>query len=1480
MPSARKPAGIETEDTNFNMNNHTILAINDTPDQLELLTFILGEAGYRVLTAESGVEGLKTAQRELPDLIISDVMMPEMDGIELCRLIRADNNLSSLPVLLISAMRKDSASVVEGLEAGADDYIEAPYEPMRLVAKAAQLIQHKIMEDALRESENRFRTMIENTTDIISIISGDGTIIYESPSLENVLGYKPEELIGKNAFDFVHPEDVSKVIEYFTHALKNPETASAKEYRFRHKNNSWQTMESVGKPFNDPTSGLVAVVNSRDITKRKKALEAQHESERRLRTIFDNAAIGMALVNSEWHCIQSNHALEKMLGYSGEELKQISFIEITHPDDITKSEVLAYEVIEDKRDYYQIEKRYIKKSGEIMWGNLTVSSLRSFSGDEQFVVGMIEDITERKLVEIALRDSEESYRILAETASDAIITIDVDSSILFINRAGERIFGYKVEEMIGQPLTMLMPKSMRSAHLAGIRRYIETGKRHLSWNSMEVVALHRDGHEFPLELSFGEHQDGKHFFIGIARDITERKQAQETLRKNEEKFKAQYKGNPVPTYTLKKAGNDFVFVDYNDAAEKITHKHIAGFLGTKASQAYADSPEVLENIHRCFDKKTIIQHEILFQLRTTGQLKHLDVSYVYVPPDLVMAHTRDISEQIKAEMSLRKSEERFRLVSNATNDALWDWDLVTDLLWLNEGGYNLLGYSPDEIDLDIGVWFEAIHPDDRERVINGAYAVIESGKNYWVDEYRLRSATGSWAFIFDRGYVVYDDEGKPLRMIGAAIDITERKQAESTLRFQKTLLEAQSEASIDGILVVTPTGEIISHNRRFVEMWEISDDVLTTKSDKITLKSILDKLVDPQEFLETVSYLYENPFIEDHVEISLKDGRTFERYSAPVIDTDDTHYGRVWFFRDVTKRIQEETAISEANERAIREYDRLLQRLATLAQTSGAARDLTTVFRAILDFTRASVPCSALFVSLYDEAQSQREGVYMWYNGKELDVSNIKPIHVGEGPVGQAVKSGEVTIVNDYQKTAGKKPTHVYLGFEEDSRDPHSTVIAPMEIKGKTIGTIEVQSYELAAYTQEHATAMRMAANIVANAIENVRLLAQERMSAEQLRLSQKLESVGRLAGGIAHDFNNMLTAINGYSDLTLRLLKADDPLRSNIEEIKKAGERSASLTHQLLAFSRQQVLKPKVLDLNQIVIEVSAMLKRLLGEDIQLITNLAPKLGQVEADPGQLTQVIMNLAVNARDAMPQGGEITIETRNVFLNAEYAARHFPTQPGSYVMLAVSDTGTGIDENTRQHIFEPFFTTKETGKGTGLGLPTVYGIVKQSGGYIWFDSEIGVGTTFNIYLPHLDKEIVSSEEENASEYIPKGVETILLVEDEEVVRNLSRQILEDCGYNVIEAGDGIEALSICRQSDCKIDLLITDIVMPKMSGRQLVEQMAALRPEIKVLYMSGYTDDAVVRQGVIRMDANFIQKPFTFNTLAQKVRDVIDAKNGL
>ncbi len=399
-------------------------------------------------------------------------------------------------------------------------------------------------------------------------------------------------------------------------------------------------------------------------------------------------------------------------------------------------------------------------------------------------------------------------------------------------------------------------------------------------------------------------------------------------------------------------------------------------------------------------------------------------------------------------------------------------------------------------------------------------------------------------------------------------------------------------------------------------------------------------------------------------------------------------------------------------------------------------------------------------------------------------------------------------------------------------------------------------------------------------ALEGFEVIAEDvrerRQLEEQLRQAQKMEAVGRLAGGIAHDFNNLLTVVTGYNDLLLADFKAADGVRGYLEEIKRAAERATELTRQLLAFSRKQVLAPQILDLNTVVAGMDKMLRHVIGEDIDLVTVLEPNLGRVKADPGQVEQVILNLAVNARDAMPQGGKLTLTTANVDLDRTYTLRHVLAAPGPHVLLAVSDTGCGIDAGTLNHIFEPFFTTKEPGKGTGLGLAMVYGIVQQSGGNIWVYSEPGKGSTFKVYLPRVEEPAARDNPREAVEVPARGSEVVLVVEDDAAVRPLVRGVLGAHGYKVLIASDPEEAVHICEDPTRTIDLLLTDVVMPLMSGRQLAEHLVSLRPKLKVLYMSGYTDDAVVHHGILEKGTAFLQKPFTPVALARKVREILDA----
>ncbi|HEY2517855.1 MAG TPA: ATP-binding protein, partial [Polyangiaceae bacterium] len=432
----------------------------------------------------------------------------------------------------------------------------------------------------------------------------------------------------------------------------------------------------------------------------------------------------------------------------------------------------------------------------------------------------------------------------------------------------------------------------------------------------------------------------------------------------------------------------------------------------------------------------------------------------------------------------------------------------------------------------------------------------------------------------------------------------------------------------------------------------------------------------------------------------------------------------------------------------------------------------------------------------------------------------------------------------------------------------------PLLVGGELVGVIAMFGRE--PMTDIALNAFGAVAGAVAVRVRGRRAEETSRNLEDQLRQSQKMEAVGRLAGGVAHDFNNMLSVVLSYSDMMIADLKKGDPIRDDILEIRRAGQRAAELTRQLLMFSRQQVVEPRVLDLNGVLSSMGKMLERLVGEDVELTSVPAPSLGYVRVDPGSIEQVIMNLVVNARDAMPTGGRVTIETANAMIDEEYATSHLGAKPGAYVMISVSDTGTGMDKTTLARIFEPFFTTKEKGKGTGLGLSTVFGIVQQCDGSVWVYSEPGVGTTFKVYVPRVDAVVDEFRVQQAPAKV-RGTETVLLVEDEEQVRDVARGILRRHGYTVLEARNAGEALLLCERHPEPIHLLLSDVVMPQMSGPDLAQRLVRLRPDMKVLCMSGYTDDAAVRHGVVDANLAYLQKPLTVEMLTRKVREVLDCR---
>jgi two-component system cell cycle sensor histidine kinase/response regulator CckA len=679
-------------------------------------------------------------------------------------------------------------------------------------------------------------------------------------------------------------------------------------------------------------------------------------------------------------------------------------------------------------------------------------------------------------------------------------------------------------------------------------------------------------------------------------------------------------------------------------------------------------------------------------LRTSGEIVWglVNVSLVSSPegqPAHLIATIQDITERKQAETASREKEERYRLAAQGSRQVIREWDLASDRLTWDNGTGPLLDYPYSELGDTTDWWYERIHPDDRERVVQSIDSAVSQAETSWAEEYQFRRAEGSYALIEDRALIVRDQEGRPLRLVAAMAEVTHERRGARRL---------------EQVLDAVPLG-----------IW------------------ILDR------------------------------------------------EGRITLANAASRQIWGETPAS--------------------IEELGARQS--------------------------------------WWT------ADGQPVRPEEWGAVRALQRGESTVDEEVVIQTSERTLKTILNTAVPLRDPAGEIIGAVSI---TQDITEKKAHEAA-----------------------------ELQRQDEIQQAQKMEAIGRLAGGIAHDFNNLLTGILSYSDLILQELRPNDPIRADVEQIRDAGQRAAGLTRQLLAFSRRQLLQPRVVSLNAMVRQVEPMLQRLLGTGVALETELDPNLGNVLVDPAQIEQVMVNLVLNAREAMPSGGLVRLTTANVQLEPGAGRPENGTPPGDYVSITVSDTGVGIDPAARTRIFEPFFTTKHRASGRGLGLSTVHGIVEQSGGHITVESAPGQGASFTIYLPrYLGPEPAVGTADHRMPQV--GTETLLLVEDEAAVRLSVRRLLEWHGYTVLEARNGADALRIYEANEGGIDLVLTDLVMPEMGGQELFERLRARSPNVRVLFMSGYAERAFTRNGSPPPGTGFVEKPFTVETLMRRLREVLDA----
>jgi PAS domain S-box-containing protein len=763
-------------------------------------------------------------------------------------------------------------------------------------------------------------------------------------------------------------------------------------------------------------------------------------------------------------------------------------------------------------------------------------------------------------------------------------------------------------------------------------------------------------------------------------------------------------------------------------------------------------------------------------------------------------------------MERKQMEEKYRTIVRTTMDGFWIVDMQGRFLDVNDTYGRVIGYSRDEL---LTMSISDVEAEERpEETARRIQKIMEVGG----DRFETRHKCKDGRIIDVEVSANYMEIGGG-RMFVFLRDITERKRAEEALRESEERYRTILENIEDGYYEVDLPGNFTFFNDSLCRMLGYSkDEMIGMSNQQYTDQENRKKLF--QAFNEV--YRTGEPAKGFDWQVIKKDGaKLFGEVSVSLIkDSEGQPTGFRGIARDITERKQAEEALRTEKQR----FETLLENApfgVIMIDKEGNFKYVNSKFIELFGYDLKDIPNGReWFTKAYPDPEYRHSVIETWINDSNLSEPEEKIPRI----------------------------------FTATCKDGTKKIVRFITVK------LERGEYLMSC--------------------EDITLIqrAEEEKAAleEQLRQSQRMEAIGRLAGGIAHDFNNLLTVIRGYSQLSLLEIKEGDKLRGNIEEIQKATQRAADLTRQLLAFGRRQIMNMKVIDLNLLIQELDKMLRRVIGEDIELVTILAEDLGRIKADPGQIEQVIINLAVNARDAMSEGGKLTIKTQNVEIDEDYVWAHVGVTSGSYAMLSITDTGCGMTPEVKDHLFEPFFTTKEVGKGTGLGLSTVYGIVKQSRGNIWAYSEPGRGTTFKIYLPWVDEPLKERSTRVLGEESPRGHETVLTVEDEEEVRKLAVQMLKRQGYAVFEASHGEEAMRVAQDHAQEgIDLLLTDVVMPGMSGRELAEKLGSLLPKMKVLYMSGYTDDAIVHHGVLEDGVNYLQKPFTLDSLARKVREVLD-----
>jgi two-component system cell cycle sensor histidine kinase/response regulator CckA len=1100
--------------------------------------------------------------------------------------------------------------------------------------------------------------------------------------------------------------------------------------------------------------------------------------------------------------------------------------------------------------------------GDQLVGVICVQSYKphAYSHEDQLLLSTIADqiavaVQQASLVQ-TLRESEERYRALFEQANDAVFLETLDGRILDVNERACQLLGYRREEFLRLTVADIVPPEVQEMLPQIMEQQVATGGIHV-----ESKKVRKDGSHVAVDVSTTLLEvGGQNLVLALVRDVTERKQAEEALRDSEVKHRLLLSSIRSPVLAVEQ---DMTILYCNDAYAEFGGKSTAELEG--------------ENLLSLFPEFANLQsYAAYLQVLETGESARVEGqvgdrhqrSWIYPTPWGILAIGEDTTERKRAEQAVAERQRYLEGVLASAPDAIVTLDAQHRIVEWNQGAQRLFGYTSQEV-IGRNIDHLITNPDVLEGA-EGLTRVVLSGEPVLPCEVIRYRKDGSPVHVIAAGSPILAED-KLIGVVAVYTDITERKQAEVALRENEEKYSNLFHHSSDGIFLHDLEGNILDVNQRAL------DQLGYTRSEVLAV-TIAD--LHPPEALESSRRAFAQVAREGYVSFETrfakKSGQVFPaEVSSSLFEIGGNRVVQ-GVVRDITERKRAERLLAALNEAAL-----AVERALTLEEIFTAVGE---------ELKKLGFSCT---VFLVDDSQTGLILRYINYDPEAIKLAEqlvemkaedlVFPIETVD-LFRQVICEGKTVFAEEDEviRQVLPGPLGRFVGQIKSVLQVPKSIQAPLVVENRAVGLLSVQSDDL---TDDDVPAITAFAHQVAAAWRKAQLLQDLEESFEELKRTQaqflqaqKMEAVGRLAGGVAHDLNNMLTVIQFSTQLIERQLRPEDPLWEHAWQIREASERASRLTKHLLIFSRREVVEPRLVNLSRVVSELSQMLRRIIGEDIELLTPLAESLWPVKVDPSQVEQAIVNLVVNARDAMPHGGRLTIQTANAVLDEAYAARHLDIQPGDYVLLTVSDTGVGMSDEVQAHLFEPFFTTKERGKGTGLGLATVFGIIKRHEGHIGVQSELEQGAVFKIFLPR-------AEDTAAPPRLPsrvslpdavQGTETILVVEDDVNLRELATQILAGRGYRVLAAGNGLEALRMSEEYDGSIDLLLTDVVLPKMNGRELTKRLQARRPGARVLYMSGYGDDLIAHHGVLDEGIAVLSKPFTMDILLQKVRARLDA----